>query len=227
MNPKHMNIKILRLLALLGFSINAASAEAPVVNGNVGAKYSSDYDRRGQVLSAEALQAQVGFNVGFGEVDVFGDFFTNQSTDSTSADTDEAVFGVGTSLFENGFNAYLGVYNTEVGSADNDLEAFASLQANVLLSPTFSFYRDTDEALYTFEGQLSHDLDFELVDLQVAGVLGTTEATASQDRTYYGAKFTAARTFKQSLDVYADVAFSDADDRGYEAIWGLGLRVQF
>ena len=62
--------------ALLALSINAASAEVSAINGNVGAKYSSDYHRRGEVLSAEALQAQVGFNLGVGAVDVFGDFFT-------------------------------------------------------------------------------------------------------------------------------------------------------
>jgi len=90
-----MKTKLMSLITvLLGLSINAASAEAPAVHGEVGAKYASDYMRRGQVLSAEALQAQVGFNIGLGSVDLYGDLFTNQSTESTGADTDEATFGI-------------------------------------------------------------------------------------------------------------------------------------
>jgi len=51
------------MMAFSCLFINAASAEAPSVSGDVGAKYASDYHRRGEALSAEALQAQVGFNV--------------------------------------------------------------------------------------------------------------------------------------------------------------------
>ena len=77
-----MKTKLITLvIALFGLSINAASAEAPSVSGDVGAKYASDYHRRGEALSAEALQAQVGFNIGLGSVDFYGDLFTNQSTE--------------------------------------------------------------------------------------------------------------------------------------------------
>jgi len=215
------------LSALLGFFINAASAEAPAVKGNVGAKYSSDYNRRGEILSAEALQAQVGFNVGLGSVDVFGDFFTNQSTDSGGADTDETTVGLATSLFEDSLNAYVGVYNTDLGAGEDVLEAFASLQVGTLLSPTVSVYRDTDDSLYTFEGQLSHGVSLEVVDLELAGVVGSTDTSASADRTYVGAKLTASKTVKDNLNLYADVAVSDSDDRSNETIWGLGLSVKF
>lgn len=215
------------LSALLGFFINAASAEAPPVKGNVGAKYSSDYNRRGEILSAEALQAQVGFNVGLGSVDVFGDFFTNQSTDSGGADTDETTLGLGTSLFDNNFNAYIGIYNTDLGAAEDTLEAFASLQVETLLSPTVSVFRDTDASLYTFEGQLSHGVSLEVIDLELAGVIGNTDSTTTLDRTYVGAKLTASKTVKDNLNLYADVAVSDSDDRSNETIWGLGLSVKF
>ena len=33
---------------LAAATLNAASAEVPAVNGNVGAKYASDYQRRGE-----------------------------------------------------------------------------------------------------------------------------------------------------------------------------------
>ena len=211
-------VKTLVSALLAVTTLNAASAEeASLVKGKVGAKYASDYHRRGEILSAEALQAQVGFNVGLGSVDVFGDFFTNQSTDSGAVDTDEATLGVATSLFEDTFNAYAGVYNTDTEAASSDLEAFVSLQANVLLSPTVSVYRDTDDAFYTFEGQLSYDLGLEVVNLELAGILGNTETAASSDQAYYGAKLTASKTLKDNLNIYAD----------NEALWGIGLSVSF
>ena len=97
-----MNTKIKTLaIAMLAFAtLNAASAEeASAIKGDVGAKYASDYHRRGEALSEEALQAQVGFTLGVGAVDVFGDFFTNQSTATAGVDTDEATIGILTNLF--------------------------------------------------------------------------------------------------------------------------------
>ena len=222
-----MKTKLVSLLALLGLSINAASAEATNINGNMGTKYSSDYHRRGQLVSEEAIQAQVGFNVGLGAVDVFGDFFTNQSTASNSADNDELTFGLGTSLLEDKLNAYIGVYNTDNTSAGDNLEAFASIGVDTFLSPSFSVYRDTDESLYTFEGQVSYDLDLDIVNLELAGMLGNTDLTTTNDSTDYGAKLTATKTIKDNVDLYADVALSDNDVRSNETLWGVGLSVKF
>ena len=223
-----MKTKLITLvIALLGLSINAASAEAPSVSGDVGAKYASDYHRGGEALSAEALQAQVGFNIGLGSVDFYGDLFTNQSTESAGTDTDEATFGLGTSLWGDSLNAYLGVYNTDSGSGEDDLEAFASVSLNTLLTPRVSIFRDTDDSLYTFEGQISHGVNLNVLDLELAGILGNTDTSATKDSTYYGAKLTASKTVKESLNLYADVALSDNDTRDNETVWGVGLSVKF
>ena len=129
---------------------------------------------------------------------------------------------------DDAFNAYLGVYNTDTGVGDSDLEAFASLQANVPLSPTVSIYRDTDDSLYTYEGQLSYDLDLlDTVGLELAGILGNTDTSSTTDRTYFGAKLTATKTVKDNINMYADVALSDSDDRDNETIWGVGVSVKF
>ena len=224
-----MKTKLITLvIALLGLSINVASAEAPAVNGNVGAKYASDYHRRGAALSEEAIQAQVGFNIGVGSVDLFGDIFINQNSESSGSDTDETTFGLSKSLMDDTFNAYIGVYNTDVGVGDSNLEAFASVQANVVLSPTVSIYRDTDDSLYTYEGQLSYDLDLlEVVGLELAGILGNTDVSSTTDRSYFGAKLTATKTVRDDVNIYADVSLSDSDDLDTETIWGIGLNVKF
>jgi len=223
-----MKTKLITLtIALLGLSINVASAEAPAVNGNIGVGYSSDYHRRGEVLSQEAMQAQVGFNVGLGAVELFGDYLTNHSTDSSGLDSDETTIGLSTSLFEDSLSAYVGIYNTDTDTTDSDLEAFASVQANVRLTPTLSVYKDTDDSLYTLEGQLSYDIDLDVVNLELAGIYGNTESSAATDTNYSAAKVTATKTFKENLNFYADISLSDTDARENETTWGIGLNVKF
>ena len=222
-----MNNKLVKLIALLGLSINVASAEAPEVNGNLGTKFSSDYHRRGQVVSQEAVQAQVGFNVGLGGVDIFGDFFTNQSTASDGGNNDELTVGLGSSFFEDKLNAYVGIYNTDNSELGDNLEAFASLGLDFQLSPTVSVYRDTDDSLYTFEGQVSYGVDLDVVNLELAGILGNTDVSSAIDSTYLGAKLTATKTIKDNVNLYADVALSDNDTRDNETLWGVGLSVKF
>jgi hypothetical protein len=220
-----MKAKIITAALLSAFFINAASAEPAAVVGHVGTKYTSDYDRRGQLLSAEAIQAQVGFNVGVGSFDVFGDFHTNQATDADT-DTNELTVGVGGGLFEDKLNAYIGVYNTESSGSSSDLEAFAMVQVDTLLAPTVSVYRDTDDSLYTFEGQISHTFDLQVADLKIGGIYGNTETSATADNTYTGAVASLSKTF-DSLNVYTDVAVSDNDTRDNETIWGVGLSLKF
>tara|TARA_R110000824_G_scaffold265390_1_gene454270 strand:- start:12096 stop:12770 length:675 start_codon:yes stop_codon:yes gene_type:complete len=217
---------LLSALLSVGSFINVAAA-APEVSGGVDTKYTSDYTRRGEMVSAEALQAQIGFNVGFDGVDLFGDFFTNQSVKSAGADNDEFTVGLGTSLFEDNLNAYVGVYNTDSTSLGENLEAFASVGVNTLLSPKISVYRDTDDDLYTFEGQVSHGIDLDIIDLELAGILGNTDLSSAIDSTYFGAKVTASKTIKDNLNLYADVSLSDNDVRDNETVWGLGLNVSF
>ena len=222
-----MKIKLTLIALLCALQTNVASAEDLNVGGNIGTKFSSDYHRRGQLVSEEAIQAQVGFTVGLGQVDVFGDFFTNQSTASTGVDNDELTVGLGTSLFEDNLNAYLGVYNTDRSTGGDNLEAFASVGINAFLSPSVSVYRDTDASLYTFEGQVSYDIDLDVVGLEIAAMLGNTDLTTSNDSTYYGAKVTATKTVKDNVNLYADLALSDTDTRENETLWGVGLSVKF
>jgi len=218
---------ILLVAALWGLSSNVASGEDSAITGGMGTKFSSDYDRRGQLVSQEAIQAQVDLSVDLAGVNVFGEFFTNQSTNSSGSDNIELNVGVGKSLFEDKINAYLGVYNTDNSSSGDTVEAFISIGANTALSPKVTAYRDNDTELYTFEGQLSQELDLKFFALEVAGTLGNTELTASTDSTYYSAGVTASKELKDNVSLYADIALSDSDLRSQERIWGIGLDVRF
>ena len=223
-----MKTKLIILVAALwGLSSNVASGEDSSIQGGMGTKFSSDYDRRGQLVSQEAIQAQVDLSVDLAGVDVFGKFFTNQSSDSSGSDNIELNIGVGKSLFEDNINAYLGVYNTDNSSSGDTVETFLSIEANTALSPKVTAYRDNDSELYTFEGQLSQELDLEFFAIELAGILGNTELTSATDSTYYSAALTASKQLNDNVSLYADIALSDSDLRSQGRIWGIGLDVRF
>jgi hypothetical protein len=221
-----MKNKLIIAALLSALTINAAAAAAEsVVRGNVGTKYTSDYFRRGAALSTEAVQAQVGFNTAIAGVDIFGDFFTNQGT-SDSVDTNELTLGVGTGILDDRMSAYVGVYNTDSSGSDNDLEAFAQVGLNSILSPTVSVYRDTSDDLYTYEGTIGHTFDLNIVDVELGGSLGNTDSSAVEEYTYTGAKLTVSKTFSE-VNVYTDIGVTDTENRDSETVWGLGLSLKF
>lgn len=214
---------------ILGAGVFNINAEEPsAFGGKVGTKYSSDYFRRGASFSDEAIQAQVGFSTNLSGVQVFGDFFTNQSTASEGSNTDEATVGLGYSFLEDRLSTYVGVYNTDNSAlSDSTLEGFLAVSVNTLLDPTVFIYQDTEESLQTFEGQLSHEFDINVATLELAGVLGSTDTLAADNQTYTALTTTISRSFNESLNVYADVSLSDTDYRSNETAWGVGLSLRF
>jgi len=213
-------------LILGAVSLNAVDDSA--FKGSVSTKYASDYARRGELLSQEAVQAQVGFSAAISGVDVFGDFSTNQSTTSSGGNTDELTLGVGTTFMDDLLNTYLGVYNTDHSAAtDSELEGFISISLNTALTPTIAFYQDTDDSLQTFEGQLSYSVDLDLAMLDLGGTLGSTDTLTSNNETYTGLMAKVSRTINDQFNVFADVALSDTESRENETVWGIGLNVTF
>ena len=214
-----MKTKIVSLIiALAGLNINVAQAENSALKGNLGVKATSDYHRRGEVVSERSVQAQLGVNSEVGGVDVFANFFTNQSN--------EIVAGLGKDFFDGLVSAYGGVYNTDFSDAEADLEYFVQVSLAVPLKPSVSFFRNTDEELNTFEAKLTQDFDIKVANLELSGILGNTELTQSVDSTYSAVKAELSKDF-EDVEVYADVAISDNDSRDYETIYGAGIRIRF
>jgi len=195
------------------------------LGGTIGAGYVSDDFFRGQASSGESLQANVGFNTSVGSIGLFGDLATTQSVDSTEADTNDVTVGLSLTPVDK-INLLLGVYNTDISNSGGNLEGFVGVQIDALLNPSITLYRNTSEELYTYEGQLSHSIDLDVFDLQVSGWLGNTELTTSDDSTYYGAKLAAVKSLG-NIDLYADVAVDDNEDRDAETLWGAGVAVKF
>lgn len=219
-------LTIVAALILGAVSLNAADESS--VKGSVSTKYTSDYARRGALLSQEAMQAQVGFSTSVSGVDLFGDFFTNQSTASSGGNTDEFTLGVGTSFMEDLLSTYAGIYNTDhSGATDSTLEGFVSVSLNTALTPTISMYHDGDNSLQTFEGQLSYDVDLDFAKLGIGGVLGTTDTLATKNETYTGIVAKASRNISDQFNIFTDVSISDSESRDNETVWGVGLNLNF
>ena len=218
-------LTLVAALILGAVSLNAANES---FNGDVSTKYTSDYARRGALLSEEAIQARVGFSSEVAGIDVFGDFQTNQSTGSSGGNTDELTLGIGTTLMDNLLSTYIGVYNTDHSAlSEASLEGFLSVSLNTVLTPTIAFYQDTDDSLQTFEGQLTYNVDLDLATLDLSGVLGSTDTLIMDNETYTGLSAKVSRDENEKLNVFADIALSDSELRDSETVFGLGLSLVF
>lgn len=220
-----MKTKTVIAALLCAFFTNAVSAEGLSLNGSIGAKYVSDHYFRGQERTDDALQATVGFDTNIGSIGVFGDLFTNQSVDSTEADTNDITVGLSVSPVDQ-IDLLLGVYNTETSDNGGELEGFIGVQIDTLLNPRLTVFRNTDDELYTYEGELSHEFVTDIFNVEVSGVIGNTELTEAIDSTYYGGRLAVVKSIGP-VDLYTDVAVTDNDDRDAETLWGAGLSVNF
>ena len=223
-----MKTKIVITALISALTINVASADQHAglsFDGEIGAKYASDHFFRGQARSQDAIQANVGFNTSVGSVGLFGDLFTSQDVDSVQADTNDITVGLSLSPVDK-IDLLLGLYKTQVSDSGGELEWFIGAEVDMLLSPALTVYRNTDDELYTYEGSLTHEIDLDVLKLELTGWLGNTELTESVNSTYYGAKLTAIKSVGP-IDFYADVAVNDNEDRDSETVWGAGLAVKF
>ena len=221
-----MKTKLVSLIvALLGLNINAASASS--INGSAGAEFSSEYHRRGAVVSQDAIQARVGASTDLGGLDVSLDFFSNQGTESGATNSNEITVSAGGSLFEDKMSAYIGVYNTDMSNSDSVLEGFVELGVNAPLNPTVRAFRGTSNNLNTFEGELSHSFDLKVLDLGLSAVLGNTETSQTADSTYSLLTATASKNVAENFSIYADLSLSDTNSRDSEWFWGAGVSVKF
>lgn len=220
-----MKTKTVIAALLCAFFTNAVSAEGLSFGGDIGAKYVSDHYFRGQERTDDALQATVGFDTKIGSIGVFGDLFTNQSVDSTEADTNDITVGLSVSPVDQ-IDLLLGVYNTETSDNGGELEGFIGVQIDALLNPRLTVFRNTDDELYTYEGELSHEFKTDIFNVELSGVVGNTELTEAIDSTYYGGRLAVVKSIGP-IDLYTDVAVTDNEDRDAETLWGAGLSVNF
>ena len=222
-----MNNKLVKLIALLGLSINVASAEEANLQGDVGLEYTSQNYFRGQSVSEEALQASIGADFNVGSLGAFVDFSTSQSLES-GEDKHDTSIGVQTSFLDDAFSVSVGLLHYEYTAGNSELEGFVGATYNTLLSPTMRFYRNTDESLSTYEAAVSHGFDVGVADLAFGAGIGVTDLTSSTDSDYYELSALASRSITESVDAFATFRYNDADNRSdSDSFGGLGFSVKF
>ena len=222
-----MKTKLSIITALLGFFINAASAEEANLQGDVGLSYLSQNYFRGQSVSEEALQASIGADFDVAGLGAFVDFSTSQSLEAGEDKHDTAV-GVKTSFLDDSLSVSVGLLHYEYTAGDAELEGFVGATYNTILSPTMRFYRNTEESLSTYEASVSHGFDLGLADLSLGAGIGMTDLSSATDSDYYELSATASRSITDSVEAFASLAYNDADNRDdADTFGGIGFLVKF
>lgn len=218
-----MKTKIAIVALLCAFNINASAGK---VNGSLDVSHTSDYYFRGAELGADSLQASVGANTTVGGLDVFANYFTNQTTGDNTANTDVVTVGTGKSFADGLLSLYGGVVNLDNDTSGSTLDAFVSAKLGTVLSPAVTVYRNTDAALYTVEGSVSYTIETDIVDLKLSVEAGTTDVTSSTTRDYAGATAKLSRTFG-AVTPHLCLSVIDADDSARDSIVKAGLTFKF
>jgi hypothetical protein len=217
-----MKTKLSIITVLLGLCVNVASAGT----GSAGVGYTSDYFRRGALVSEEAVQANA--SVGFKALglDSSVGIFTNQAMASGGVDTYIINAGVSGAWGDTvGLSA--GLEHAELISGDASLEVVVGLSVDTVLSPTLSVYRDTDDALYTLEVAVSHDVELKIASLGLNASYGNSDVTATSNIDYYSVGASLSRSLSENSTLHGSVAYVDSDSIDSESILGLGLSVKF
>jgi len=210
------------LTALIGFFINAASAE----NFSLGTKYTSDYFYRGALQAQESIQVDLGMSGRVSGLDYSVGAFTNQSVNS-GVDSYILTGGVSKSFADSLVNVYGGLNHVENVAGEALLEASIAISFDTLLSPSLSFFRNLDDSLYTSELSVSHDLDLDVCNLNASASVGNTDTSSSNDNTYYTVGVEASRSLGESSSIAVDLIRVDSETIGEEYVVGLGISTQF
>jgi len=205
-------------------SLNVASAYE-ALNGNADIRFASEYHRRGVIVSQDALQTSLSVNTNLGSFGLHGDATSNQSLE-TGSDSLDGTIGLSYNINDK-INLLVGVYNSQIDSTGTTLESFVNVSLNTLFNPGVTIYRDVSDELYTFEGRLSHGFDLQVLQLGTSVVVGSTELSQADTSTYVAASLVASKELKPGLNLYADLTYSDADNREEEWLYGVGLAVKF
>ena len=216
-----MKLKLTSLLVAFGLLTNAA-----LMGNSAKIGYVSDFFYRGEQKALESVQAAVDLEAKLLGLDGKLHACTNQSVDE-GVDSYRLAAGLGTSFAEDLFSIYGGFNHFEdvAGEALSEIEISASV--NVFANPTVSAFRNVDDDLYTFEGSLSESFDLSFASLDLRGVVGNTEITESNDRTYYSVGAELSRSVGQGATLSASVDLVDSDEIEREFVFGSALTFNF
>lgn len=216
-----MKTKITILTAFLALISNVSLLGA----GALSLGYSSDYVRRGGLVSAEALQASVGYSADVSGLRLSGSVFSNQPT-GAEEDTYLIKGGAGLQVGEL-LNLYVGLEHFETLNGDAGLDVAVEAGLSSALNPSLYAAKDTDDDLYTFEGSVSHDVTLQDLTVSLGALYGYTDLTETTDETYYVLSAGTSVSISESADIELTYDYVDSDLSAEDNIFGIALNVNF
>ena len=217
-----MKTKLSMIMTLLGLSINVAFAG----NGSAGVGYTSDYLRRGALLSEEAIQASASYGFKAAGLDASVGAFTNQAVANGTADVYIIDASVSKSLSDL-LALSVGLEHTELVNGVATMDVALGLDVNTVLSPSVSLYRNLDETLYTVEAGVSHDFDLDFATLSLLANYGRTETSSTTEVDYHSFGASLNRDLSENAALELSVASVDSDSIDRKTLFGIGINVKF
>lgn len=223
-----MKTNIVKIVAFVAaaataLSVNAAN-DATAVSGKVNLGYSAENNFRGADIGDETLKAGVVLKGTLSGVETFGSVLSDQSIDG-GADQYYITAGIASELF--GLDASAGYFHAENVPGESTGELFARLTASKFLNLSGVVYYELDDELWTTELGVSHSVDLDLATVTGRAIVGNTEVSTSNDRTYYTVGVDARRELVEDLDLVIGVDFVDADDREDDTCFHAGIQIKF
>lgn len=217
-----MKTKTMIMALMSCLFINAA----PAGSNSADVGYASDHFRRGALTAEESVQAGASFGFQALGLESSVGAYTNQAV--ASGGTDLYIIDAGASkAFGELLSVYVGLEHAEFVTGAATLEVNANVSFDTVLNPKLSIYRNTDDALYTYEASVSHSFDLEVAELGLSALYGNTDATSSTDVDYYSVGGSLSRSLSENSSLIASLDYVDSDVIDNESIFGLGINVKF
>jgi hypothetical protein len=212
---------------LFGLFVNAGFGADKGLSGNLGVSYETDHFFRGQAVASETLNSSIGLDASLGSFEAFADVSAFHSL-SGGSDKYDVSGGLGTTLLNGQLGLSAGLLHYELLAGESNLDAFIAANLDVVLDPTITVYRNTDENLWTYELGLSHDVEIkDIATLTLGASAGLTETSVSTEVEYFEVSGELSRGITENLDGVVSVAYNDADNRDSETLASFGVRVSF
>lgn len=193
--------------------------------GSAGLGYSSDYFRRGALLSEEAIQSNIGYSQSLAGLDWSVGASTNQPV-SVGEDSYIIEGGASAQVGEL-LGLYVGLQHFEQRSGDATLEVNAVVSLDTLLSPSVSVFRDTDDELYTYELGVSHSINVDFAELGFSALYGITDVTENNEEDYYSLGVVASKSLSANTDLQLGYDYVDSDLIDDESILSASISFSF
>lgn len=217
-----MNSTKIIVSALLGFFINAASAQQN--SANIG--YTSDYFYRGASIAEESVQSSISSSYELSSVTLSAGAFTNQAVENGS-DVYILTAGASKSFADDLVSVYGGLNHFENVDGASLFEFAVSADLSVPLSPTVNLYRSFDDDLFTWEIGVSHKFDLEVAGICLHALYGESELTEALESDYFTAGANLSKAISDNAEVILSADYVDSDVSEDEWVFGGAVSINF